>query len=65
MRMEQSIKDIVRDIDEFERKSGIKLYNQIKVNLGKVDGKLGELKASRESWKEKYFKQKKKEDNKL
>jgi len=54
------MKELIKKIKEFEKKSGLKLYEDIMNDLVKISMKIEDLKKSRENWKEKYMEVKKK-----
>jgi DNA repair exonuclease SbcCD ATPase subunit len=55
------MKELIKKIKEFEKKSGLKLYEDIMNDLVKISMKIEDLKKSRENWKEKYMEVKKNE----
>jgi hypothetical protein len=49
------MKELIAKIKKFEKKSGLKLYDEILGDLNKMHMKIKELKESRENWKKKYM----------
>ena len=54
------IKQLIIKIADFENKSGLKLYEEIKDDMFKINQKLKELEISRNKWRVKYFETKNK-----
>jgi len=53
------MKELIKKIKKFEEKSGLKLYDEIISDLGKVYMKIKELRDARDNWKCKYMELKK------
>lgn len=54
---------IEKELKKFEKKFGFEAYEEIKKFMGSLVQKIEELKLSRENWKNKYMRLKKKNDN--
>lgn len=50
------MKELIAKIKKFEEKSGLKLYNEIMGDLGKVKRDLDELRISRDKWRKRALK---------